>query len=88
LNRRQVRWAEALALYNFTITYRKGLENVRADALSRRQDYNKDIQEKPRAMLRETEDGLEYNYELLATVAVVEDTRLEREIKKAYGTDE
>lgn len=88
LNRRQVRWAEALASYNFTITYRKGSENARADALSRRQDYNKDTREKPRAILKETGDGLEYNHELLATVAVVEDTRLEQRIKKAYETDE
>ena len=88
LNRRQVRWAEALASYNFTITYRKGSENARADALSRRQDYNKDTREKPRAILKEAEDGLEYNHELLATVAVVEDTRLEQRIKKAYETDE
>ncbi|KFY46921.1 hypothetical protein V494_00278 [Pseudogymnoascus sp. VKM F-4513 (FW-928)] len=39
LNRRQVRWAETLAAYNFAIAYRKGSENARADALSRRTDY-------------------------------------------------
>jgi hypothetical protein len=33
------------------------------------------------------EDGLKYNYELLAMVAVVEDIRLEREIKEAYRMD-
>ena len=47
------------------------------DILSRRQDYNKDIREKLRAILKEVEDGLEYNHELLAIVVVVEDTRLE-----------
>ena len=36
LNRRQVRWAELLASYDFQIHYRKGSENGRADALSQR----------------------------------------------------
>ena len=39
LNRRQVRWSEALANYNFEILYRKGSANGKADALSRRSDY-------------------------------------------------
>ena len=38
LNRRQVRWAELLASYNFQIHYRKGSENGQADALSQRLD--------------------------------------------------
>ena len=38
LNRRQVRWAELLASYNFQIHYRKGSENRQADALSQRSD--------------------------------------------------
>jgi hypothetical protein len=66
-----------LILYNFTITYRKGSENTRVDTLSRRQDYNKDIREKPRAIFKEIEGGLEYNYKLLAIVAIVEDIQLE-----------
>ena len=36
LNSRQARWAELLAEYSFTIMYRRGKENVAADALSRR----------------------------------------------------
>ena len=40
LNRRQVRWAELLASYNFQIHYHKGSENGRADALSRRSDHD------------------------------------------------
>ena len=39
LNRRQVRWSELLANYNFEVLYKKGLENGRADALSRRPDH-------------------------------------------------
>lgn len=38
LNRRQVRWAETLASYNFVIKHVRGKENARADALSRRPD--------------------------------------------------
>jgi hypothetical protein len=38
LNRRQVRWAEFLAVFDFEIVHRKGKENP-ADAPSRRPDY-------------------------------------------------
>jgi hypothetical protein len=38
LNRRQVRWAERLADFEFEITYRPGTSNNQADALSRRDD--------------------------------------------------
>ena len=38
INRRQVRWTELLASYNFQIHYWKGSENGRADALSQRSD--------------------------------------------------
>jgi len=58
LNRRQVRWAETLASYNFVISYRKGLENARADALSRQTDYVGPKQERPRAILKTTEAGI------------------------------
>jgi hypothetical protein len=88
LNRRQVRWSEALSAYNFVITYRKGSENARADALSRRQDYSGKPTERPRAILKTSDKGMEYNHELLATISVVEDTQLEKEIKNAYAADE
>ena len=39
LTRRQARWAELLSEYNFQVTYRSGLSNVRADAMSRRPDH-------------------------------------------------
>ena len=38
LTARQARWAEALAEYNFTVMYRSGTENGKADALTRRPD--------------------------------------------------
>ena len=38
LTGRQARWAEALSEYHFIIMYRTGKENVKADALTRRDD--------------------------------------------------
>jgi transposase InsO family protein len=40
LNKRQNRYAETLAEFDFKIVHRKGSENGRADALSRRADYD------------------------------------------------
>jgi hypothetical protein len=39
LNRRQIRWANFLADYNFVIKYRPGAQNRKADILSRRADW-------------------------------------------------
>ena len=36
LNQRQVRWAEILTEYYFKIKYIKGMDNIRADILSRK----------------------------------------------------
>ena len=57
LTRRQVRWAEELASYNMKITYRKGSENARADALSRRADHMIGKTGLQPAVLKEEEDG-------------------------------
>jgi hypothetical protein len=38
LNRRQIRWANFLVDYNFVIKYRPGIQNKKADLLSRRAD--------------------------------------------------
>jgi len=47
LTERQMRWSLVLSRYNFTISYIPGKENVRADALSRReQDMPKGIDER------------------------------------------
>jgi hypothetical protein len=37
LNKRQVRWAALISRFNIEIMYRPGKQNVRADALSRRE---------------------------------------------------
>jgi hypothetical protein len=39
LNRRQARWAQELAGYDFKIIYRPGTQNGKPDALSRRSEY-------------------------------------------------
>jgi hypothetical protein len=41
LNRRQIRWLEFLLEFNFVIHYKKGLENVYIDILSRQLDYTR-----------------------------------------------
>jgi hypothetical protein len=43
---------EELSIYNFIILYRKELENAKADALSRREDYIGKTIERPKAILR------------------------------------
>jgi transposase InsO family protein len=42
LNRRQARWAQELAGYDFKIIYRPGTSNGKSDALSRRPEYRPD----------------------------------------------
>ena len=62
LNRRQVRQAEMLVEYYFSIVYTKGTENARADTLSRMADLL-DIQGILGAILRMDQDGsIKYNY--------------------------
>ena len=39
LNRRHARWSELLSSFSFKISYRPGIENGKADLLSRRADY-------------------------------------------------
>jgi hypothetical protein len=53
------------------------LENARADALSRRQDYLSKLIKKPRVILKKEANRLKYNYEFLAIFAILEDYRLE-----------
>jgi transposase InsO family protein len=51
LNRRQVRWSEEIAGYDLQIHYRKGSENGRADALSRRTDHEQTTPDETRQVL-------------------------------------
>ncbi|KAG9194056.1 hypothetical protein G6011_04091 [Alternaria panax] len=73
LNRRQVRWAEMLAQFDFKITHRAGTLNGAADALSRRSDLREESHGEPhKAMFRKMPDGtLRYNQPELARIAKV-----------------
>lgn len=87
LNRRQVRWSEELSQYNFKIHYRKGSENAKADALSRRADY---LREKPivsQAVLQQDKHGnMSYNRQFNLTMRV-EDDVFENEVRKVLEDD-
>jgi hypothetical protein len=76
-----------LAIYNFSISYKKGSENAKADALSRQKDYIGKTVEQLYTILKEGKNSLEYNYKLLATISVVENNKLVRRIKDVYTED-
>jgi len=57
-----------LALYNFRILYVKGLENARADALSRKPEYLSNKTYKSRAILKIDSDSLVFNKQQLAAI--------------------
>ena len=42
LTRRQARWSQRLNQFNYTLEYKPGTENGKADALSRREELMKD----------------------------------------------
>jgi hypothetical protein len=88
LNPRQARWNEVLSGYNFRIVYRKGSDNGRADALSRRPDYDTGTEAPPQSIFQQTKDGsLEYNRRLLGVTTIVETNDLDKAIKSAYDKD-
>jgi hypothetical protein len=88
LNRRQVRWSETLSELNLRISYRKGSENGRADALSRRADYElTDSDRVSGAILRQDKDGsLIYNRSFAATIKLSSDTWKEEIQQAQKGT--
>jgi hypothetical protein len=47
LTRRQYRWMETLSDFNFVITHRAGKLNGKADALSRRSQHQREVDERP-----------------------------------------
>ena len=77
LNQRQIRWLEKLVSYNFRIQYRKGLENGKADTLSRKNNYfDEQVKEQTRPILIINNDGcIRYNYiekSLLKIIKIVQ----------------
>ena len=86
LKQRQVRWYEDLATFRMKIHYRKGSENARADALSRRTDYMKGHKPKAFPILQQNADGtLQVNR--VAATSVADIGRLPEDIKEALPTD-
>ena len=63
-NRRQVRWAQRLADYNFKIIYRPGARGGKSDALSRRWEYRPEegAEHNERSILKPEHFGLSLSY--------------------------
>lgn len=87
LNRRQVRWSETLAQFNFRISYVKGTENARADALSRKPEYLSNKTHPSHAILKAEGDGLVYNVRQLAVIERMGTSALEDLIREGYKGD-
>ncbi|GME32536.1 reverse transcriptase domain protein [Neofusicoccum parvum] len=87
LTRRQVRWAEELASYNIKITYRKGSENARVDALSRRADHSTGRPGQQPAVLEKAADGTLTPVRALAPAIRLEGNAWTQQIREAYEGD-
>jgi hypothetical protein len=89
LTRRQVRWAEFLADFNFQITYRPGKENGKADALTRRsQDLPEDAEDdRQKAMSRIVLPEGKVHPDITKGSTVAEITVTEDALRKAQEED-
>ena len=86
LNRRQVRWSELLSTFNFVISYTRGRDNAKADALSRRPDHEEKGRKYANAILRKEEHGIVYDHQTIASTHQ-ESKDLAKEIREAYEVD-
>jgi hypothetical protein len=75
-----------LAKYNFRITYRKGTENAKANALSKRSDFISKTNRKE-ALLKEGDLRLKYSSKIAIVFKVVKDLTIKEQIKEAYYKD-
>ena len=87
LNRRQVRWSEFLADFNFTLEHRPGKLNIIPDTLSRREQDALDIGDK------QAQESCLLPPSLFATIAKYDDPllphkQLDIQIRQANKTDE
>ena len=82
LNRRQARWSEKLASYNFEIEHVPGSRNRRADALNRRPDYKVPPKEK-KPLLRWKNNRLE-----LAELPTPETVSDKQKFRNNYSPEE
>ncbi|CCD50686.1 hypothetical protein BofuT4_P087490.1 [Botrytis cinerea T4] len=87
LNRRQIRWSETMANYNFRISYVKGSENARANALSRKPEYQENKTYKSYAIFKKDGESLVYNTPQLAAIHLLEDNHLKKQIQSHYNKD-
>jgi transposase InsO family protein len=74
LSARQVRYAETLSSFDYVIIHQKGSENGRADALSRRSDYEQEIPKETRQLFQKNTEG---HYEPIQLNHVRETTTVE-----------
>jgi hypothetical protein len=87
LTRRQIRWSERLAEVDFKILHTKGTENLRADALSRRPDYDTaQFRTKKQLFQISPEGNLEYANKEIAAIYKVSG-KADTGILEAYKTD-
>lgn len=88
LTRRQARWAETLAQYDFRIEHCKGTENSQADALSRRPDYELGTKAAEPAVLRQNPDGtISYNKQILAATIEVRNDDFLQQVREEQKKD-
>jgi hypothetical protein len=85
LNRRQARWSTFLADYDFEIVFRPGAQNMKADALSRRSDF--ELCPRDDAYAQQSQCLLKPDQFQLFATCMLHDDSLLAEIAKALPTD-
>ena len=85
LSRRQQRWVELLAEYDFNIEYQEGKKNVVADALSRRPDHRPPTDTTSESAPSSSSPALDIN--ALTEAIVVSSPDLLARLKASYVTD-
>jgi transposase InsO family protein len=86
LNRRQARWSIFLADFDFEIQYQPGTQQGKADALSRRSEYELRAGDEAYGQQNQTLLNLE-QFRVAATISTLPDSYLVRDIKMATEED-
>ena len=84
-----MRWAEELSYFDFVIIYRPGTKNGKADALSRRPNYEENAPKPtPQSLLKPGQMILSSShFQTLATTTIIPDQTITEKIKNAYSKD-